>query len=103
MSASRRLWLRAWLRNTANARSMSTASRSASTPLACSITMRLFSARFSLPVDDLGLRRGALLQDGDGREVGERLGRVDVCLQHVACVGVEHVERADHGAPQAHR
>ena len=37
-----------------------------------------------LLVDDLGLERGAVLEDGDGGDVGERLGGVDVGLSHLA-------------------
>ena len=55
-----------------------------------------------LLVDDLGLERGAVLEDGDGGDVGEGLGGVDVGLSHLARLGVEQVEGADDGAPQPH-
>ena len=54
-------------------------------------------------VEDLNLRRGAVLKDGDGGDVGERLGRVDVCLAHLPWVDVEQVEGTDDGAAQPHR
>ena len=36
-----------------------------------------------LLVDDLRFERGAVLEDRDGRDVGERLGGVDVGLAHL--------------------
>jgi hypothetical protein len=51
-----------------------------------------------LVVEALGLVGGAVLQDGDGGDVGHGLGGVDVGLAHVAGVDVEQVEGAEHGA-----
>ena len=56
-----------------------------------------------LLVEDLRLERGAVLEDGDGGDVGERLGGVDVGSPHLARLDVEQVEGADDRAAQAHR
>ena len=56
-----------------------------------------------LLVEDLGLERGAVLEDGDGGDVGERLGGVEVGWSHLAGLDVEQVEGADDGAAQPHR
>ena len=47
--------------------------RSATMPLACSMTTRLLRAWLSCSLTTLGLVYGPLLQDGDGRHVGQRL------------------------------
>ena len=44
-----------------------------------------------------------MLEDGDGGDVGERLGDGDVVVVERAGVGAEQVEGADDLAPQAHR
>ncbi len=44
-----------------------------------------------------------MLQDRDGRDVGEGLGGVDVGLPHLTRLEMEQVEGADDRAPQPHR
>ena len=56
-----------------------------------------------LLVHDLGLADDPMVQDGDGGDVGQGLGRVHVGLAHLARVDAEQVEGADDGAPQPHR
>jgi hypothetical protein len=54
-------------------------------------------------VDDLGLDRGAVLEHGDGGDVGHGLRRGDVCGPHQARIDVEKVESADYSTTQSHR
>ena len=55
-----------------------------------------------LLVEDLGFEGGAVLEDGNSRDVSQGLGRLDVVFSHLARVEVEQVEGADDGATQAH-
>ena len=55
-----------------------------------------------LLVEDLGFKRGAVLEDGDGSDVGQGLGRLDVGATHISRLDVEQVEGADDRAPQPH-
>ena len=55
----------------------STPARSASTPLACSITTRLVSAADELLIQAPGFDMGAILHDADGGKVGEGTGDDD--------------------------
>ena len=56
-----------------------------------------------LLVEELGVERGAVLEDGDGGDVGERLRGDDVVVAQGACREAEQVEDADDVAAQAHR
>lgn len=44
---------------------------------------------------DLGLARGAVWPDGDGGDVGQGLGGVDIGSTHFTGLGVEQVEGSD--------
>src|SRR3954465_15189911 len=55
-----------------------------------------------LVVEHLGLDRGTMLQDGDGGDVGEGLGRDDVGLLEPAALGAEEIESADRQSSQPH-
>jgi stearoyl-CoA desaturase (delta-9 desaturase) len=56
-----------------------------------------------LGVDLLRLDGGTVLQDGDGRHVGERLSDGDVVVVHRPRFAAEQVERPDDRPAQAHR
>ena len=75
--------------------STGTRRRSAIMPLACSITMRLDRAALSWALSSRGLDGRAVLQDGDGGDVGERLGDDDVVVAQRSGLGAEQVEGAD--------
>ena len=60
---------------------MSIPARSATMPLACSMTTRLLSAWWSCSFTSLGVAGGVVVEDGDGGDVGEGLGRGDVGLR----------------------
>ena len=56
-----------------------------------------------LLVHDLGLLGSAVLENGDGGDVGESLGGDDVGCVHRALVDPEQVQGADDRAPQSQR
>ena len=72
-------------------------------PFACSITIRLVKRRAELGVDLRSHDRRAVLQDGDGGDVGERLGDGHVVVAERSALGAEQVEGPDHVAAQPHR
>ena len=51
---------------------------------------------------DVGLAGGAVLEDGDRGDVGQRPGGDDVGFVQLPLLGLEEVEGADGHAPQAH-
>ncbi len=53
-------------------------------------------------VQDLGLLRFSLLKDGDGGDISEGLGALDIHPSHFVRVGAEQVEGTYDGAPQPH-
>ena len=102
-SASRRLWLRAWLRNVANACFHVDAFPLGDHPFRLLDDDAAVQSVVELFVEDLSLERGAVLEDGDGGDVGERLGGLDVGLSHLPGLDVEQVEGTDDRAAQPHR
>ena len=54
-------------------------------------------------IEDLTRERSAVLENGDGGNVGERLGDVDVSLVELDLVGVEEVECPDCRPPESQR
>ena len=70
LSGSR--WLRAYARMRSNASSTGTPFVNDTTPLACSMTTRVFSASCSCSRQHLRLAQRALMQDADGGDIRER-------------------------------
>ena len=70
----------------------------ATAPLACSTTIRLFSAAWSCSLSTSARRIGALLEQPDGGHVGQGLYDVDLARFQSAGVAVEQVQCADCGA-----
>jgi len=85
-----------------NAWSMSRPSLSATIPLALLDDDAAIERVLALLVDDLGFERGAVLEDGDGGDIGQSLGGFDIGPAHFARLQVEQVEGSDDGAPQPH-
>lgn len=56
-----------------------------------------------LVVDGVSLLDGAMLQDADGRNIGERLSSDEVLIAEVAEVGSEQIERSDRATSEPHR
>ena len=79
----------------ANASSMLTFCCSATTPLACSITIRGIERPLQLPGDVDLVPDAALLKDADGRRVRQRLADVHLLRRHLSRLGIEDVHGAD--------
>lgn len=94
-SDSRRLLLRAALRSRVKELFTSSWRRSAMTPLACSMMMRLLSAVCNCSARASRWSMGAGLEEGYGRHVGQRLSQVEGPVGQRARLSGEQVERAN--------
>ncbi len=77
------MWLWAWLRKAVNAWSISKPALSGLLDDDAAVEGVLAQL-----VDDLGLERSALLEDGDGTDIGQGLGGTDIGTWHFAGLGV---------------
>ena len=55
-----------------------------------------------LLVHELGLTGGPVMNDGNGGDIGQRLGGCDVTLFHGTLVGSEEAQGTDGDATQTH-
>jgi hypothetical protein len=83
--------------------SMSMPRRSASLPLACSMTNPAVESPLELLGEGIAAAHVPLVQQPDGGDIGECLAQPQVGRAERARRGPEQVQRADHLLPQPHR